>query len=44
MAVDSQVVEAFAKLRVTALNQTHRSHKAKMVDFAGGICRSNMRG
>ena len=35
MAVDSQVVEAFAKLRVTALNQTHRSHKAKMVDFGG---------
>ena len=35
MAVDSQVVEAFAKLRVTALNVTHRAHKAKMVDFGG---------
>ena len=35
MAVDSQVVEEFAKLRVTALNATHRVHKAKMVDFGG---------
>ncbi len=35
MAVDSQVVQEFAKLRMTALNATHRTHKAKMVDFGG---------
>ena len=35
MAVDTQVVQEFAKLRVTALNATHRAHKAKMVDFGG---------
>jgi aminomethyltransferase len=35
MAVDSQVAEESAKLRVTALNATHRKHKAKMVDFGG---------
>ncbi len=28
-------VEAFAQLRLTALNATHRAHKAKMVDFGG---------
>ncbi len=33
--VDSQVAQEFAKLRITALNSTHRAHKAKMVDFGG---------
>lgn len=28
-------VEAFSELRRTALNGTHRTHKAKMVDFGG---------
>jgi hypothetical protein len=28
-------VEAFTQLRLTALNATHRAHKAKMVDFGG---------
>ena len=34
-SVDDVVVNEFAKLRMTALNQTHRAHKAKMVDFGG---------
>ncbi len=34
-SVDDVVVNEFAKLRVTALNATHRAHKAKMVDFGG---------
>src|ERR1700710_1647696 len=29
------MAEATATLRKTALNSTHRSHKAKMVDFGG---------
>ena len=28
-------VEALSELRLTALNATHRAHKAKMVDFGG---------
>ena len=28
-------VEALSELRLTALNNTHRAHKAKMVDFGG---------
>ena len=28
-------VEALSELRLTALNKTHRAHKAKMVDFGG---------
>ncbi len=34
-SVDDVVVGEFAKLRMTALNATHRAHKAKMVDFGG---------
>ena len=34
-SVDDVVVNEFAKLRMTALNATHRAHKAKMVDFGG---------
>src|SRR6202789_3710374 len=30
-----QMVEAGAELRRTALNATHRKHRAKMVDFGG---------
>ena len=33
--VDEQVAETFAELRRTALFDTHREHKAKMVDFGG---------
>lgn len=33
--VNEQVAGEFAKLRMTALNATHRAHKAKMVDFGG---------
>ena len=33
--VDDVVLKEFAALRVTALNATHRAHKAKMVDFGG---------
>ena len=34
-SVDELVTNEFAKLRMTALNATHRAHKAKMVDFGG---------
>ena len=33
--VDEVVANEFARLRMTALNATHRAHKAKMVDFGG---------
>ncbi len=33
--VDTQSVAPLAELRRTALNQTHRDHQAKMVDFGG---------
>src|ERR1700728_1614791 len=32
---ETRGVETLSQLRLTALNATHRAHKAKMVDFGG---------